>query len=109
MRQEIMVCSIVLWSIGSLFCSESNYNPSPVREKRSIMSIEKVLSQNKEALMALQGVVGTAQSLCEGQPCIKVYVAERSPSLEKQIGDLLKGHLFQIQTSGKFKIRPPEP
>lgn len=69
------------------------------------MSMDEVLEKYNEALMAIPNVIGTGQSLCDGQPCIKVYVQKRTPRTDKQIGDILDGHLFQIQESGKFKNR----
>lgn len=88
------------------FCSEESANTPSNKGQIPAMTIKEVLAQHNEVLMAFPGVVGTAQSLCDGQPCIKVYVVARTPKLDKQIGDLLKSHLFQIQESGKFKSRP---
>jgi hypothetical protein len=104
-KQMLFICIMLLFVFSSLFCSENNSKSQPYTEKRDAMSIDEVLAQKKEALLALPGVVGTAQSLCEGQPCLKVYVVQPTPELIDQIGELLKGHLFQIQVSGKFKTK----
>ena len=106
-KQMLFICIMLLFVFDNLSCSENNANPKPYTEKLDSMSIDEVLSQKKEALLALPGVVGTAQSLCEELPCIKVYVIQRTPELINQIGDLLKGHLFQVQVSGKFKTKNP--
>ena len=42
-------------------------------------TIEEVLKAHTDHLMLIPGVVGTAQGLCEGQPCIKVFVAKKTP------------------------------
>jgi hypothetical protein len=51
-------------------------------------------------------VVGTAQSLCEGQPCIKVYVSKKTEKLERKIPKTLEGYPVVIQKTGKFKALP---
>jgi hypothetical protein len=69
------------------------------------MTIKEALIKYTDELMALPGVVGTAQSLCEKTPCIKVYVIKKTPHLEKQIHRILKGHAYQIQETGKIRPR----
>ena len=44
-------------------------------------SIEAVLREHTDRLMALPGVVGSAQGLCDGEPCIKVLVVTRTSEL----------------------------
>ncbi len=56
--------------------------------------------------MSLTGVVGTAQSLCEGQPCIKVFVSKKTVQLEQKIPKTLEGYPVVIQETGKFKALP---
>ena len=45
-------------------------------------SVAQVLARHTERLMALPGVVGTAESTCGGRPCILVLVARKTPELE---------------------------
>ena len=42
------------------------------------MSIEQVLQVHTSGLMAISGVVGTAQGLCDWEPCIRVFVVDSS-------------------------------
>ena len=68
--------------------------------------IEEVLKEHTSKLMSIPGVVGTAQSLCEGQPCIKVLVIKKTVELEQKIPKTLEGYPVVIQETGKFKALP---
>jgi hypothetical protein len=57
--------------------------------------------------MAVPGVVGTAQGLCEGKPCIKVFVARTTPDLLKAIPASLEGYPVVVEETGE--LRPFEP
>jgi predicted Rossmann-fold nucleotide-binding protein len=71
----------------------------------SSMSIKETLIEYTDKLMALPGVVGTAQGLCQETPCIKVYVTKKTPQLEKQIHSILEEYPYQIQETGKIRPR----
>jgi len=66
------------------------------------MTITDALRKYTDDLMALPGVVGTAQGVCQARPCIKVYVIERTPRLETQIHRILKGLPYRIEETGPF-------
>ncbi len=53
--------------------------------------------------MALPGVVGTAQGLCSGKPCIQVFVVEATEELLKQIPKEIEGYTVDVQQTGEFK------
>jgi hypothetical protein len=57
-------------------------------------------------LMSLPGVVGTAQGLCSGSPCIKVFVIKKSTELDRNIPDKIDGYPVIIEESGKFQTIP---
>ena len=65
--------------------------------------IEKVLSEHTDRLMTIPGVVGTAQGLCEGKPCIKVLVNRKTPDLEKRVPKTLEGWDVVIEVVGDVK------
>jgi hypothetical protein len=69
-------------------------------------TIARGLQQHTTALMSLSGVVGTAQSLCDGQPCIKVFVVQSTPALEQQIRHILADYPVAIQETGTLRSRP---
>ena len=53
--------------------------------------------------MALSGVVGTAQSECDGQPCIRVLVVEQTDELAAQIPSDIEGYPVAIDVTGEIK------
>ena len=71
-----------------------------------IKTIEEVLNQHTNKLLSIPGVMGTAQSLCEGQPCIKVFVSRKTEKLEQKIPKTLEGYPVVIQETGRFKALP---
>ena len=66
-------------------------------------SVLAVLEQHTEWLMSLPGVVGTGQSEREGQPCIRVFVAEERPELLKEIPSDLEGYPVEVRVTGEFR------
>jgi hypothetical protein len=67
------------------------------------MPITQALEQATPKLMKIEGVVGTAQGLCEGAPCIKIYVAKKTPELLAQIPATIAGHPVAVEETGPFK------
>lgn len=64
------------------------------------------LKEHTAELMALSGVVGTAQSLCAGRPCIKVYVVRGKPALARKIHAILTGYPVVVEETGTIRPRP---
>ncbi len=67
------------------------------------ISITQALKQATPRLMKIEGVVGTAQAHCEGKPCIKIYVAKKTPELLARIPATIAGHPVAIEETGEFK------
>lgn len=66
-------------------------------------SIEKVLREHSDSLMALPGVLGTAEGRCRGKPCITVMVERKTTDLEKKIPSELEGYQVEIVETGSFR------
>lgn len=66
-------------------------------------SIEDVLKEHTEQLMALPGVTGTGQGLCDGVPCIKVFAADLPEDSKEQIPAELEGYPVKIEETGQFR------
>ena len=56
--------------------------------------------------MAVPGVVGTAIGICNGMPCIKVYVVKKTPELDRKIPDTLEGYPVMTEETGEFRRLP---
>ncbi len=68
-------------------------------------TIEAVLAEHTDTLMSIPGVVGTAQSECDGAPCIKVYAAEITDELRSRIPPTIEGYTVSIQETGPIRAR----
>jgi len=66
-------------------------------------TVEQVLKDHTNELMSLPGVVGTAQSLADGKPCIKVYVLKKTSEPERKIPDILEGYPVVVQETGEIR------
>ena len=66
-------------------------------------SIQLVLREHTDSLMALQGVVGTAQGQRDGKPCIKVFELNFPKGQIRKVTALVKtpsGRLARVTASG---------
>ncbi|GIW73234.1 MAG: hypothetical protein KatS3mg102_2776 [Planctomycetota bacterium] len=68
--------------------------------------IAQVLAEHTPALMALPGVVGTAQARCDGRPCIRVMVEELTPELSRLLPAELEGYPVEVRLTGPIRPRP---
>ena len=69
--------------------------------------IAEVLAEHTPKLMAMAGVVGTAESaLPNGKPSILVLVVKRTPELERSIPRELDGYPVVIEESGEIHAMP---
>lgn len=68
-------------------------------------SIDQVLAAHTDSLMALPGVVGTAIALCDGEPCIKVLLADSTAATRSRVPARLDGYRVVTEVSGSFRPR----
>jgi hypothetical protein len=66
-------------------------------------TIEEALRTHTDRLMSIPGVVGTAQGLCEGKPCIKVFVAKKTPELLRHISAAADGYPVAVEETGELR------
>jgi hypothetical protein len=91
------------WGVGA---GEVGAQPMGIAKPGS--SIEEVLKARTPGLMSVPGVVGTAQSLCDGKPCIKVYVIRKTSALGRKIPANLEGYPVVIEETGEIKALSKE-
>lgn len=75
----------------------SQASPDPERP------IQEVLGEKTAEWLQLPGVVGTAVGLCDGKPCIKVYIAEASEQLAAHFPERVEGHRVELHETGEFR------
>jgi hypothetical protein len=68
-------------------------------------SIDEVLAAHTDSLMALPGVVGTAIGLCDGERCIKVFLADSNPDTKGRIPSRLEGYRVVAEVTGPIRPR----
>jgi hypothetical protein len=72
-------------------------------------SIEEVLATHTDSLMSLPGVVGTAIGLCDGVPCIRVFLSDSSAVSRRQIPNRLDGYPVRVDVTGPVRPLEGEP
>jgi len=70
-------------------------------------TIEAVLAAHTDSLMALPGVVGTAIGLCDGAPCIRVFLADSGAAARRRIPTQLEGYPVKVEVTGPIRPRGP--
>lgn len=85
---------------------EARRPPVTMREEPAT-DIETVLAERTPEWMDVPGVVGTGIGLCDGDPCIVVYVSERTP----EVGEIpaeVDGHRVRIEETGPIRALDPD-
>ena len=98
------------WALVGGACRNSSSAEHPAQTDRQMVepSINAVLDEFDEELMALSGVVGVYVGVMSDMktPCLKVMVVQKTPALEIKIPKVLKGFPVVIEETGR--IRPLE-
>ena len=68
-------------------------------------TIDEVLAAHTDSLLALPGVVGTAIGSCDGEPCIKVMVADSNPDTRARIPARLEQYRVVVEVTGAIRPR----
>ena len=68
-------------------------------------SIDEVLAAHSDSLLALRGVVGTAIALCDGERCIKVFLADSNADTKGRIPPRLEGYRVVVEVTGTIRPR----
>ena len=68
-------------------------------------SIDEGLAAHTDSLLALPGVVGTAIALCDGERCIKVFLANSNSDTKARIPPRLEGYRVVVEVTGTIRPR----
>lgn len=72
------------------------------------VSIQEVQEAHTPAWMSIPGVVGTGIGQCDGAPCIKVFVAQKTSEVDRQIPDEIEGYPVSVEVTGPFRALDPD-
>ena len=70
-------------------------------------SIDVVLNAHTDSLMAIRGVEGVGQALCDDVPCIRIFASRQTPELDGQVPDSLQGYAVDVEVTGPIGPRQP--
>jgi hypothetical protein len=90
---KVFTLALIIFGVGyGCFMTSSN-------------DIAAIKERHESWLMSLPGVVGVGIGNCEEKPCIKVYVKEKTPELERQVPKQLEGFEVNVEMTGPIEIR----
>jgi hypothetical protein len=72
-------------------------------KKMPAKTIETVLDEHTDEWMSIRRVVGTAIGESNGQPCIKIFVIEKTKELTQKIPSQVEGFPVVIEQSGEIR------
>jgi hypothetical protein len=98
--------SLIFVGICAMSCIGKIIDDHPAKTKAITLSIEEAIKEHSEELMSIPGVVGVGQGLCDDNTCIKVYIIEMTPELDKRIPALLEGYKVSIEITGEIRAHP---
>ena len=106
----MMPLSTRLFTAVAFFLWLTAVGPATGQENRAVpeRSIKAVLADELPRLLAVPGVVGAGEGLCDGAPCIKITVARKTPGLAAEIGAEIGGYKVEIIETGEFRALRPE-
>ncbi len=105
-KRLMVAIAMALSCAVSTACADTSGHDRDGVEAMSPMTIDEALKAHTDQLMSMPGVTGTAEGLCEGQPCVKVFVVEKTPELERAIHGILKGVPLVVEETGRIRARP---
>ena len=76
---------------------------SPSGELAMSDSLERAQARVTRKVIDLEGVTGTAMGLCNGKPCIKVYLESDSSTLRSRLPRSESGFPVVAEVTGKIR------
>ncbi len=107
-RRVLLAFTVMLALAGGAACSR-NADDQEAAQPMPVKTIEQVLEEHTDEWMSIPGVVGTGIGKCEGEPCIRIFVARKTAELDEKIPARMDGYLIDIQETGRFQARDTTP
>lgn len=105
-RVVLTVAACMVLVSNTVICAEKSVAHGGEEKNMTTRTIQEVLKEHTGELMAIPGVVGTGQGICDGKPCIKVYIIEMTPELSRKIPPFLEGYPVAIEETGEIRALP---
>jgi hypothetical protein len=102
MKPVLLAAAVILLGVLLVSCEEGEEEGTPLVPQRPI---EEVLQENADRLMAIDGVQGVGIAACNGRPCIRVFVIEKTPAVTARIPSRLDGYEVDVEETGEFRPR----
>ena len=104
MKQVRFGAIVAFLTAAVTFCGPA---PSPPLQEVEMpeQTIEEVQEAYTEEWMSFPGVVGIGIGLCEGEPCIRVFLSRPSSEAEDAISARVDGYPVELEVTGEFRSR----
>lgn len=102
--RAVFLAASLLAGAAFLGCSEGDGGRER-QEAATERPIEEVQEAHTPEWMEIPGVMGTGIGLCDDRPCIKVFVARRTPEIEEKIPERVEGYRIRIEVTGEFRAQ----
>ena len=103
-----LALGIGLVFMGLTYCSNQGLDDPQGELTMAPHTIEDTLERHTAELMSVPGVVGTAEGLCDGEPCIRVFVVERTAEIDRSVPESIEGYKVVVEESGEVRALPEE-
>ncbi len=103
-----VVFVLLTMTLGLTHCANKRVYPREGENSMPTKPIGEVLRLHTKEVMSIPGVVGMAQGLCNDKPCIRIYVARKTPELERKIPGTLDGYPVLIEETGRIHALPKD-
>ena len=100
-----MLLSMIVLSVSAVGCSDKRVEDQEGQEEMAPPTIEAVLKEHTDEWMSIPGVVGTGIGACEGTPCIRIFVAKKTPELLQKLPSKLEGFVVDVEETGAIEAR----
>jgi hypothetical protein len=77
-----------------------------VPEMNDSADLGQIIAHQGDLIMSLDDVVGIGEGLCDGDPCVRVFLSRENSASIAQIKEILTGIPFAIEISGEFIATP---
>ena len=108
LRMTFIGIGVIVFVSTVAACSNGVMDSQKGEKTMPVRPIKEVLAEHTEELMSIQGVVGTAEGLCDDKPCIKIFVIKKTPELDEKIPDVLEGCTVELVETGEIRALTDE-